>query len=82
MPFVLPPQEVPLVHFFLPAFYVYFKKKRQASSFFRELFGGQLCDRRVLVWMLEIGLPASLFIFLFALTETLNEEEKAKMCKI
>ena len=32
--------------------------------------------------MLEIGLPASLFIFLFALTETLNEEDKAKMCKI
>ena len=32
--------------------------------------------------MLEISLPASFFTFLSALTETLNEEDKAKMSKI
>lgn len=32
--------------------------------------------------MLEIGLPALRFIFLSVLTETLNEDDKAKMNKI
>lgn len=32
--------------------------------------------------MLEIGLPALLFIFLSMLTETLKEDDKAKMHKV
>lgn len=65
--------------FFSPTCYVYQKTKLDSSG---SCLGSQLCDRNVLLWVLEINLPASLFISLSALTEALNEEDKAKMNKI